>query len=60
MRSQSFVAAAAVVSACLYSAAPSFAHHSFAAEWDCRNCRDFTGTLTESTGRTRIRTSSWT
>jgi hypothetical protein len=23
------------------------AHHSFAAEWDAKNCRDFTGTLTK-------------
>jgi len=28
-------------------AAPSFAHHSFAAEWDATKCRDFTGTLTK-------------
>jgi hypothetical protein len=27
--------------------APSFAHHSFAAEWDATKCRDFTGTLTK-------------
>ena len=27
-------------------ATPSFAHHSFAAEFDAKNCRDFTGTLT--------------
>ena len=26
-------------------AAPSSAHHSFAAEWDSTKCRDFTGTL---------------
>ncbi|HEY7191889.1 MAG TPA: DUF6152 family protein [Vicinamibacterales bacterium] len=26
-------------------AQPSFAHHSFAAEWDATKCRDFTGTL---------------
>jgi hypothetical protein len=26
--------------------APSLAHHSFAAEFDAKNCRDFTGTLT--------------
>ena len=25
---------------------PAFAHHSFAAEFDADNCRDFTGTLT--------------
>ena len=24
-----------------------FAHHSFAAEWDSKNCREFTGTLTK-------------
>ena len=24
-----------------------FAHHSFAAEWDGKNCREFTGTLTK-------------
>jgi hypothetical protein len=24
---------------------PSFAHHSFAAEWDATKCREFTGTL---------------
>jgi hypothetical protein len=28
------------------SAAPALAHHSFAAEFDAKNCRDFTGTLT--------------
>ena len=26
---------------------PSFAHHSFSAEFDGRNCREFTGTLTK-------------
>ena len=31
----------------LVTAAPSFAHHSFAAEFDGNNCRDFTGTLTK-------------
>ena len=31
----------------LFQAAPSFAHHSFAAEFDGNNCRDFTGTLTK-------------
>jgi hypothetical protein len=28
------------------AAVPSLAHHSFAAEFDAKNCRDFTGTLT--------------
>ena len=31
----------------LVPAATSFAHHSFAAEFDANNCRDFTGTLTK-------------
>jgi Family of unknown function (DUF6152) len=29
------------------TAAPSFAHHSFAAEFDASKCRDFSGTLTK-------------
>ena len=37
-----------------------FAHHSFAAEWDSKKCREFTGTLSKLDGRTRTRTSSWT
>jgi len=37
----------AVVIACGLAAlaTPSFAHHSFAAEWDSTKCRDFTGVL---------------
>jgi hypothetical protein len=31
----------------LLAAAPSSAHHSFAAEFDANNCRDFTGILTK-------------
>ena len=31
----------------LLPAAPSFAHHSFAAEFDANNCREFTGVLTK-------------
>jgi hypothetical protein len=38
-------AAAAVCAGLL--ALPSAAHHSFAAEFDAANCRDFTGTLTD-------------
>jgi hypothetical protein len=39
--------ATVVVCALLMFAAPSRAHHSFAAEFDGRNCRDFTGILTK-------------
>ena len=38
--------AAVVTCGLLLLEAPSFAHHSFAAEFDGKNCRDFTGTLT--------------
>jgi Family of unknown function (DUF6152) len=31
----------------LLPAAPSLAHHSFAAEFDANNCKEFTGTLTK-------------
>jgi len=31
----------------MVNAAPSFAHHSFAAEFDGNNCREFTGKLTK-------------
>jgi len=39
--------AAAVTAALLLLAAPSLAHHSFAAEFDGNNCREFTGVLTK-------------
>jgi hypothetical protein len=45
MRIPSLVAIACAV--LLAAAAPSSAHHSFAAEWDSNNCREFTGTLTK-------------
>jgi hypothetical protein len=38
---------AAMTAGVLAAAAPSFAHHSFAAEFDASKCRDFTGTLTK-------------
>jgi hypothetical protein len=38
--------AAAMAFGLLSLAQPSVAHHSFAAEFDAKNCRDFTGTLT--------------
>jgi hypothetical protein len=36
----------AAVIGMLFLAAPSYAHHSFAAEFDAAKCADFTGTLT--------------
>ena len=39
--------AAAIVVALSLPAAPAFAHHSFAAEFDASKCQDFTGTLTK-------------
>jgi hypothetical protein len=38
---------AATICAVFLLASPSSAHHSFAAEWDATNCRDFTGVLTK-------------
>ena len=43
MRMLSACAAAVLIAL----AAPVAAHHSFAAEWDAKNCREFTGVLTK-------------
>jgi hypothetical protein len=47
MNIRSIFGLAAVICGLLLSAAPSSAHHSFAAEFDGKNCREFTGTLTK-------------
>ena len=47
MRVASVLRAAAMTCSVLVPAAPSSAHHSFAAEWDGKNCREFTGILTK-------------
>ncbi len=39
--------AAALALGFMLAAVPSFAHHSFSAEFDGNKCRDFTGTLTK-------------
>jgi hypothetical protein len=39
--------AALTIAALLVAAPPLAAHHSFAAEFDANNCRDFTGVLTK-------------
>ena len=39
--------AAAMTFALFLAAATTSAHHSFAAEWDSSNCREFTGVLTK-------------
>lgn len=39
--------AASIICGLFLSAAPVSAHHSFAAEFDAKNCKDFTGTLTK-------------
>ena len=44
MKIQRILGAAAA--AALLLAVPAFAHHSVSSEFDTRNCRDFTGTLT--------------
>jgi hypothetical protein len=47
MKIPRLLAVAAITCAVLLPAAPSFAHHSFAAEFDGSNCREFTGILTK-------------
>ena len=47
MRILKVLGAAAMTVGMLLLPAPSFAHHSFAAEFDRNNCRDFTGVLTK-------------
>ena len=47
MTMRSILGAAAMSGGLFLLAAPSFAHHSFAAEFDGKNCRDFTGILTK-------------
>jgi hypothetical protein len=47
MRTSQGLVAALVCAGILLSAASARAHHSFAAEFDGRNCRDFTGILTK-------------
>ena len=47
MKIPSLLCAAALICGFFLWATPSSAHHSFAAEFDGRNCRDFTGTLTK-------------
>jgi hypothetical protein len=47
MTIRSTLAIAAITCGAAFLAQPSFAHHSFAAEWDATKCRDFTGTLTK-------------
>ena len=47
MKIPSMLCAAAIICGLFVGATPSSAHHSFAAEFDGKNCRDFTGTLTK-------------
>ena len=47
MRVRNFLGMTAIAAALLLPAAPLSAHHSFAAEFDGKNCRDFTGVLTK-------------
>ena len=47
MRIPKLLGSTTMTAALILLAAPSFAHHSFAAEFDANNCREFTGTLTK-------------
>ena len=47
MKIPSLLGAASMICALFLWAAPLPAHHSFAAEFDAKNCKDFTGTLTK-------------
>ena len=47
MKIPSVLGAATMTCGLFLLAAPSFAHHSFDAEFDGKNCKDFTGTLTK-------------
>jgi hypothetical protein len=46
LRNDMTVGAAMLVLIVCVTVSPSQAHHSFAAEWDAKKCRDFIGTLT--------------
>jgi hypothetical protein len=47
MKIQNLVVASGMLLGLVLMAGPVSAHHSFAAEFDSNNCRDFTGTLTK-------------
>jgi hypothetical protein len=47
MKIKNVLGAVVVICGLFLSATPSSAHHSFAAEFDGKNCKDFTGTLTK-------------
>ena len=47
MKIANVLGAAAMAATLFLMAAPTSAHHSFAAEFDGKNCRDFTGILTK-------------